>query len=68
MTLFVCVPFSRPRRTKRAPLKKNPLKNLQVMLRLNPYAQTLKRQQAVLQLKQQRKKNKEAEQDKKRTT
>ena len=28
---------------KRAPLKKNPLKNLNVMLKLNPYAMTARR-------------------------
>jgi len=31
------------RKSKRATLKKNPLKNVGVMLRLNPYAKTLKR-------------------------
>ena len=31
------------RKSKRAILKKNPLKNVGVMLRLNPYAKTLKR-------------------------
>ncbi|KAF7804499.1 60S ribosomal protein L4-like [Senna tora] len=31
------------KQVKRAPLKKNPLKNLNVMLKLNPYAKTAKR-------------------------
>ena len=38
---------------RRAPLKKNPLKNVQVMLRLNPYTQTFRRQQALLEMKNQ---------------
>ena len=32
-------------------MKKNPLKNLQVMLRLNPYAKTFRRIQLLKQLK-----------------
>ena len=59
--------FISPRRTKRAFVKKNLLENLQLMLRLNPYAQTLKKQQAVMQMRQQRKKNRDTEQDKKRS-
>ena len=46
-----------PRRMRSAPLKKNPLKNTQVMLRLNPYTQTFRRQQALLEMK--RRKSKE---------
>lgn len=41
---------------KRFSQKKNPLKNLNVMLRLNPYAKTLRRQQLLLEM--QRKKDK----------
>ena len=39
---------------RRAPLKKNPLKNIQVMLRLNPYTQSFRRQQMLLEMKHQR--------------
>jgi large subunit ribosomal protein L4e len=38
-----------PKKSRRAPIKKNPLKNSQVMIRLNPYWQTFKRQQYLLQ-------------------
>ena len=44
--------------------KKNPLRNLNVMLRLNPYAKTLRRRQLLLE-EERRKKRAEA-QDKKR--
>ncbi len=40
---------------KRFSQKKNPLKNLNVMLRLNPYAKTVRRKQYLLQEKQQAK-------------
>lgn len=49
---------------KRAPMKKNPLKNLNTMLRLNPYAKTARRM-AVL-AEQQRVKAKKEKLDKKR--
>ena len=42
--------FCRPK-TRRVGVKKNPLKNLQVMLRLNPYAKTFRRIQLLKQLK-----------------
>ncbi|XP_058777635.1 large ribosomal subunit protein uL4 [Vicia villosa] len=51
---------------KRATLKKNPLKNLNVMLRLNPYAKTAKR--AALLAEAQRVKAKAEKLDKKRKT
>lgn len=35
--------------SRRAQLKKNPLKNLNVLLKLNPYAKTFKRQQSIIQ-------------------
>jgi len=38
-----------PKRTRRAERKKNPLKNLNVMLRLNPYAATLRRRELLAQ-------------------
>ena len=50
-----------PRRTT---LKKNPLRNLYVMLRLNPYAKSLRRQQQLLE--QRRKREKQAIADKQR--
>ena len=50
--------FVSPKKTRRAPIKKNPLKNSQVMIRLNPYWQTFKRQQYLIQ--QRRLKAKEA--------
>ncbi|XP_071733969.1 large ribosomal subunit protein uL4-like [Rutidosis leptorrhynchoides] len=49
---------------KRAPMKKNPLKNLNTMLRLNPYAKTAKRM--ALLAEEQRKKSKQEKLDKKR--
>ncbi|KAD4586358.1 hypothetical protein E3N88_23959 [Mikania micrantha] len=49
---------------KRAPMKKNPLKNLNTMLRLNPYAKTAKRM-AIL-AEEQRKKAKKEKLDSKR--
>lgn len=49
---------------RRATLKKNPLRNLYVMLRLNPYAKSLRRQQLLLE--QRRKKEKQAIADKRR--
>ncbi|KAD7478463.1 hypothetical protein E3N88_01599 [Mikania micrantha] len=49
---------------KRAPMKKNPLKNLNTMLRLNPYAKTAKRM--ALLAEEQRKKSKKEKLDKKR--
>jgi len=58
----VCL-FCRPKE-KRASQKKNPLKNLNVMLRLNPYAKTFRRRQLVEQIR--RKKGKEQAMDKKR--
>lgn len=51
---------------KRATLKKNPLKNLNVMLRLNPYAKTAKRM--ALLAEAQRLKAKKEKLDKKRST
>ncbi|XP_058724289.1 large ribosomal subunit protein uL4-like [Vicia villosa] len=51
---------------KRATLKKNPLKNLNVMLRLNPYAKTAKRM--ALLAEAQRLKSKKEKLDKKRKT
>ena len=58
-TLYIDRPA--PRRTT---LKKNPLKNLYVMLQLNPYAKSLRRQQLLLE--QRRKKEKQAIADKQR--
>ncbi|KAJ7972456.1 60S ribosomal protein L4 [Quillaja saponaria] len=49
---------------KRAPLKKNPLKNLNTMLRLNPYAKTARRM--ALLAEEQRLKAKKEKLDKKR--
>lgn len=51
---------------KRATLKKNPLKNLNVMLRLNPYAKTAKRM--ALLAEAERVKSKKEKLDKKRKT
>jgi large subunit ribosomal protein L4e len=51
---------------KRATLKKNPLKNLNVMLRLNPYAKTAKRM--ALLAEAERVKAKKEKLDKKRKT
>ncbi|KAI5397624.1 60S ribosomal protein L4 [Lathyrus oleraceus] len=51
---------------KRATLKKNPLKNLNVMLRLNPYAKTAKRM--ALLAEAERLKSKKEKLDKKRKT
>jgi len=48
---------------KRSTQKKNPLKNLNVMLRLNPYAKTFRRQQLLLQMR--RKKEKAADKQRK---
>ncbi|CAI0426978.1 unnamed protein product [Linum tenue] len=50
---------------KRAPLKKNPLKNLNVMLKLNPYAKTARRMSLLAEA--QRVKAKKEKLDKKRT-
>ncbi|CAL1379296.1 unnamed protein product [Linum trigynum] len=50
---------------KRAPLKKNPLKNLNVMLKLNPYAKTARRMSLLAET--QRVKAKKEKLDKKRT-
>ena len=55
--------FTRPA-PRRSTLKKNPLKNLYVMLRLNPYAKSQRRQQLLLE--QRRKKAKEDIADKQR--
>ena len=49
---------------KRAPMKKNPLKNLNVMLKLNPYAKTAKRMSLLAEA--QRVKAKKEKLDKKR--
>lgn len=49
---------------KRAPLKKNPLKNLNTMLRLNPYAKTARRMSLLAEA--QRVKSKKEKLDKKR--
>ncbi|GAB4836771.1 60S ribosomal protein L4 [Ancistrocladus abbreviatus] len=49
---------------KRAPLKKNPLKNLNVMLKLNPYAKTARRMSLLAE--QQRQKARQEKLDKKR--
>ena len=49
---------------KRFSQKKNPLKNLNVMLRLNPYAKTFRRRQLVVEMR--RNKEKQEQQDKKR--
>lgn len=43
MFLFVIFLFVFRPKPRRATLKKNPLKNVGVMLRLNPYAKTMKR-------------------------
>ncbi|MQL05611.1 hypothetical protein EI015_26435, partial [Escherichia coli] len=51
---------------KRGTIKKNPLKNLNVMLRLNPYAKTAKRM--ALLAEEQRVKAKKEKLDKKRKT
>lgn len=51
---------------KRAPLKKNPLKNLNVMLKLNPYAKTARRMSLLAEA--QRVKAKKEKLDKKRKT
>ncbi|GAB2300555.1 60S ribosomal protein L4A [Dionaea muscipula] len=50
---------------KRAPMKKNPLKNLNVLLKLNPYAETARRM--ALLAEEQRKKAKAEKLGKKRT-
>ena len=55
--------LSRPK-PKRLSQKKNPLKNLNVMLRLNPYAKTFRRRQLLLE--EQRRKERAEAQDKKR--
>ena len=57
----------RPTKTevKRAPMKKNPLKNLNTLLKLNPYAKTARR--AALLAEAQRVKAKKEKLDKKRT-
>ncbi|XP_050380100.1 60S ribosomal protein L4-like [Argentina anserina] len=52
---------------KRAPLKKNPLKNLNTMLRLNPYAKTAKRM-ALLAEEQRLKSKKEKLEQKRKVT
>jgi large subunit ribosomal protein L4e len=39
---------------KRFSQKKNPLKNLNVMLRLNPYAKTFRRKQLLFQMERQK--------------
>jgi large subunit ribosomal protein L4e len=44
------------KRVKRAPLKKNPLKNLGVLLKLNPYAKTQRRQELKAAAARQKKK------------
>lgn len=53
MTLFRVFPllslYFRPK-DKRFSQKKNPLKNLNVMLRLNPYAKTFRRKQLLMEL------------------
>lgn len=49
---------------RRATMKKNPLRNLYVMLRLNPYTKSLRRQQLLLE--QRRKREKQAIADKQR--
>lgn len=51
---------------KRAPMKKNPLKNLNVMLKLNPYAKTARRMSLLAEA--QRVKAKKEKLDKKRKT
>lgn len=53
-----------PSRTPRAPLKKNPLKSLTTMLRLNPYAKVQRRRN--LELEQKRRKARQEGIDKKR--
>ena len=44
MRLCYCWGFStRPSKTRRAIRKKNPLKNIGIMMKLNPHAKTVKR-------------------------
>ena len=43
--------FYRPSRSPRAPLKKNPLKNRQAMLHLNPYARVQRKNSMKIELK-----------------
>ena len=45
-------------KAKRASMKKNPLRNVQVLLRLNPYAKTVRRAEILAQ--EARKKNKDS--------
>ena len=50
MHLICCIALCRLK-TRRVGMKKNPLKNLQVMLRLNPYIKAYRRAQLLKQLK-----------------
>lgn len=50
MHLISCIALCRLK-TRRVGMKKNPLKNLQVMLRLNPYIKAYRRAQLLKQLK-----------------
>ena len=57
--------LNRPK-PKRVSQKKNPLRNLNIMLRLNPYAKTFRRNQLLLEMR--RRKEKAELLDKKRGT
>ncbi len=66
IVLIVCMlpSFALRPKPKRFAQKKNPLKNLNVMLRLNPYAKTFRRNQLLLEMR--RRKEKQELLDKKR--
>jgi len=42
---------AKAKRTKRAPIKKNPLRNLYIKWKLNPYAKTIRRQEMLIELR-----------------
>lgn len=48
---YFCLFVHRPSRSPRAPLKKNPLKNRQAMLHLNPYARVQRKNALKVELK-----------------
>ncbi|CAA0836463.1 60S ribosomal protein L4-1 [Striga hermonthica] len=54
--------------TKRAPLKKNPLKNLNVMLKLNPYAKAAKRMALLAEAERVKAKKEKLDKKRKQTT
>ena len=58
--LFTCFCDVCRSKDKRFSQKKNPLKNLNVMLRLNPYAKTFRRQQLLLQMRRKKEKAEKA--------